>query len=172
MIKARRADLSDFFLVAMGLALAGSFVAYALPSLIDIYQGTYRAMPLPDGTSIDFSTEVQGMVALARHAGDVEVTGWAYDRRFPDRRVKIEIFSGDHRIAVGVTDLEEEDVSREAGLKVATPRFDLHFATRLAPVDPADPIRVFAISQGGEGRELFKGGRPVRIVDETQPKPA
>lgn len=167
-----RRNLTDVFLALVALGLAAGFTVFALPSLLNIFTGAYRTMPMPDGSRITFSTEVQGMVGLARRAGDVEISGWAYDRRIPDRNVLIEVFVHGRIVARGVTDLEEDDISREAGMKVATPRFDVHFPAMLAPADANEPIRVFAIGEAGQGREIFKGGRPIHIVDDAPPKAA
>ena len=165
-----RRDLTDYLLALIAIGLVAGFTIYALPSLLSIFSGTFREMSMPDGSQITFSSDVQGMVGLARRAGDIELTGWAYDRRIPDRNVLIDVFVQGRLVQRGITDLEEEDIGRDAGLKVATPRFVLHFPAVLAPSDPNEPIRVFAIGKSGEGREIFKGGRPVHIVEDTVPR--
>ena len=163
-------DLTDLFLVLMALGLAAGFAAFAMPSLVSIFTGTYREMAMPDGSRITLSTDIQGLVGLARRGDDIEISGWAYDRRTPERGVLILVFAQGHIIARGVTDLQEDDVGRDAGLKVATPRFVIHFPAKLAPADPNETVRIFAIGDAGQGREIFKGGRAVHITEDAAPK--
>jgi hypothetical protein len=161
MIKSVRLDLGDVFLGLMLLGLISLFGAVSVPNLVSIFNGSHRAMLLPDHSSVLMAPWMTGQVDSAkRDGGSVLISGWARDPRLPGVPITIQVFYGPMLLGQGPV---EYDPAK------ADPRNQPAYQIALAlpqGFDVSKPFRVFAMTKSGNAVELYRGVGPVYLAED------
>lgn len=171
----RRHDLGDLFLAVLAAGMVAGFAVYGAPSLAAIFAGTHRVMRLPDGAQVTLNPRLAGSVDLARRVGArVEIIGWAADPRAAAGQhapLAIKVYADRGLVGAGATGAPDPQPAGAPPSAHAGQTFRLIVPGEAIPAAPTEPIRVFAVASNGEAVELFRGARPIWLVEDLPQRP-